>query len=500
MQLPGRSSRVVLDAVVASCLGAVYLWTLMPGTGYSGDTAIFQFVGKVLGVSHAPGSPTYVLLNHLWVSALPFGSLAWRANLLSAVLAVAACVVLRHLVEGLGAGAFASTAAAIAFGLTPTFWTQSVVAEVYSLHALFVAATLLLLLHWSRDRRDGLLVAACAVYAVSFGNHLTAVTLLPAFAWFVWHTDRHVFARPRLAVVVVAVVLAAAAQYLYVPWRCADPSTPFALANVNDPASFVAFVTGGSFRGRMFDFTWGQMLADRIPLYLADLWHQLGPLVALAPLGWIALRRRRSSGFNTLLALAFAGNTLFALGYRIGDIEVLFIPSTLVVAVWIGCGMGEILDRLHRFPQVLRLALVAGVPAALLVAGLPEVNRHHDTAIQDSLERMLTALEPTGAVVLTPNYNVSGFLWYELIGEGWQQRGLYLMPHNAGESGAGLAAFVRAYLVDGQTYRVPAQRLEVPAGLPVYCLCSVEQRGVLRNDGLRLVRIMPSLYRVLPPP
>ncbi len=499
MQPQGRSSQMVQDAVVAACLGGVYLWTLLPGTGYSGDTAIFQFVGKVLGVAHAPGSPTYVILNHIWVSVLPFGSLAWRANLLSAVLAVAACVVFRRLGTALGAGPVASTAAAVAFGLTPTFWSQSVVAEVYSLHALFVAATLLLLILWARDRRDGLLIAACVVYAASFGNHLTAVTLLPAFAWFVWRTDRRVFVRPRLVLAVVAIVAAAAAQYLYVPLRCADPSTPFVLAEVHDPASLVDFVTGGSFRSRMFDFTLGQVVTDRIPLYLADLWHQLGPLLLLVPLGWAALRRERPGEVNALLALAFAGNTLFALGYRIGDIAVLFIPSTLVVAVWVGLGLGDLLHRLQRSPVFLRTALAALLPIALLLAGLPEASRRHDTAIQNSLERMLSVLEPTGAVVLTPNYNVSGFLWYELIGEGWQQRGLYLMPHTAGESGRDLTAFVRAYAVDGRPFLVPEQRLEVPPGLPVYCLCSLEQQAVLSSGGFGLVEVMPSLFRVLPP-
>ena len=250
---------------------------------------------------------------------------------------------------------------------------------------------------------------------------------------------------------------------------------------------------------RMFAFTFGQMLGNRIPLYLADLWHQLGGLLLLVPLGWTTLRRGGTSEFNTLLGLAFAGNTLFALGYRIGDIQVLFIPSTLVLTIWIGCGLRKLLGLLERRPAVLGIGLAALIPVALLVAGLPEASRHNDTAIQDSLEGMLTALEPTGAALLTPNYNVSGFLWYELIGEGWQQRGLYLMPHYAGESGNDLAAFVRAYAVDGHPYRVPEQRLEVPPGLPVYCLCSLEQQVVLHDGGFRLVQVMPNLFRVLPP-
>jgi hypothetical protein len=39
-------------------LGSIYSLTLLPGVGYSGDTAKFQYVGHVLGTDHPPGCPT----------------------------------------------------------------------------------------------------------------------------------------------------------------------------------------------------------------------------------------------------------------------------------------------------------------------------------------------------------------------------------------------------------------------------------------------------------
>ena len=44
-----------------------------------------------------------------------------------------------------------------------TFWTQAVIAEVYTLNALFVAITLCLLLLWRARRDDGSLLAASLV-------------------------------------------------------------------------------------------------------------------------------------------------------------------------------------------------------------------------------------------------------------------------------------------------------------------------------------------------
>ena len=50
------------DALVALGVGGfaltVYAVTLLPGTGYSGDTAKWQMLGVVGGVPHATGYPS----------------------------------------------------------------------------------------------------------------------------------------------------------------------------------------------------------------------------------------------------------------------------------------------------------------------------------------------------------------------------------------------------------------------------------------------------------
>ena len=92
-RLPGFSLSLTF------CLSWGYLSTLLPGIGYSGDTIKFQYLGKVLGIPHAPGYPLYLVLNHLFVSFFPFGSLAYKVNLLSAIYALGACLVLFKLLN-----------------------------------------------------------------------------------------------------------------------------------------------------------------------------------------------------------------------------------------------------------------------------------------------------------------------------------------------------------------------------------------------------------------
>ena len=75
---------LAIAALASIVAGGVYLATMFPGLAAIGDTPKFQFVGAVLGTPHPPGYPVYMLL--LWAFAqLPFGTLAYRANLLSVV-------------------------------------------------------------------------------------------------------------------------------------------------------------------------------------------------------------------------------------------------------------------------------------------------------------------------------------------------------------------------------------------------------------------------------
>ena len=60
----------------------------MPGVAFA-DWGEMQVVPHVLGVAHPTGYPSYILL--AWLAQLaPLGSVAFRANLLSAILVAAA--------------------------------------------------------------------------------------------------------------------------------------------------------------------------------------------------------------------------------------------------------------------------------------------------------------------------------------------------------------------------------------------------------------------------
>src|SRR5262249_34067490 len=158
---------------------ALYLATLQPDFGGPEDTPKFQFLGYVLGTAHPPGYPLYVLLTHLFVK-LPIRTIAYRANLFSAVMAAVACVLAYAGARQMAAARWAAAGASLGLAAGASFWRSGLIAEVYSLAAVMVALTIVLLLMWSARGGSAYLLAAVAAFSAGLGNHLTIVGLIPA--------------------------------------------------------------------------------------------------------------------------------------------------------------------------------------------------------------------------------------------------------------------------------------------------------------------------------
>src|SRR5262245_4169275 len=121
-------------ALACACGGialAAYLRTLAPGLTADLDSPLFQFIGRALGVAHNPGYPLYTLLT--WpIAQVPIGELAWRINVFSAAMGAAATGLVFLAARQLGARPIVGAAAALGFAAGATFWSQAVIAEVYT--------------------------------------------------------------------------------------------------------------------------------------------------------------------------------------------------------------------------------------------------------------------------------------------------------------------------------------------------------------------------------
>ena len=125
--------------------GCFYLSTLAPSMGYR-DTPEFVDTSFASGISHPAGFPAYNLIAKA-ITFLPLGSIAFRVNLFSTLLACITLVVIylsaieiikiclpeSSSESSIGTALFPP--ALLAF--SSPFWFNSLIAEVYTLHYFF---------------------------------------------------------------------------------------------------------------------------------------------------------------------------------------------------------------------------------------------------------------------------------------------------------------------------------------------------------------------------
>lgn len=490
-----RVERFLYPAVLVVLLGAGYLATLLPGIGYSGDAIKFQYIGKVLGIAHAPGYPLYTVLNYLFVTLFPFGSTAYKVNLLSAIYAVGACVMLFELLRLLGVRPVVALVSTLAFGFSKVFWSQAVVAEVYTLLIFFMAATSYFLVRWHLERRDRDFYLATALYALSFGNHLLAITLLPAFVYLVVRTDKQVFVQRKKVLWVVGVVVLGALQYSYLWWRLNDPQTPY-IEGLNSQ-NFFYFVTGGSFKPLIFAFTPGEILTQQIPKFLSFMQRNMPALSTVGLIGVFTGHVARP--VRVFLLTYFLTNAFYAINYDIPDIGGYFLANDLVTAVFIGLALERHvrwrLDRQQRWI----VGVICLIPVVYFGARYLTVNQSDTALRRNAIE---TVLEVVGedAVLLPADYISRQGVLYYLLGEGrYKANNLYqanfganklqLWDYLSGEAalrrfaGRDIPANLRLYVYPCDEAQIAKLRLvarEVNSRTPRLCRLELYERTALK--------------------
>lgn len=474
--------RRAADPAIAILLGAVafalYTLTLAP-TVLAGDAGEFQFVPYLLGVAHPTGYPLYCLFGWLWSHLLPVGDVAYRMNLFSALWAALAVGLLYPLVmtllqlvlPGLSAAARRTIAALAAstFAVTPTFWSQAIIAEVYGLHLFFVVALLWLILRWAVRRSPRLLLAAAGLFGLSLAHHRTTLLLAPALLAFAWMNRSRAgqegigrfsrFAafwepvwrkRKRLGIGLILFLLPLA-LYLYIPLRA--PYTPYLHLPLapgqtlglyqNGFDGFLEFILGGPFGGSV-DLTVD--LGERAAM-TGELWRQefgwAGLALALLGLIGLAIGRRSrpgsagaarhpgrggggdSKGAFTLTALAFVATVSFNLVYTIGDIFVLFIPAYLVIVLWLAVGVGLLADLPCLRPALSTLLILPffALPLWLALTHYAEIDQSRNTQARTAWEAILTEPLPPGSVLISNDRNEIMPMWYlQYVGNGQRYR------------------------------------------------------------------------------
>jgi hypothetical protein len=358
----------VIGAVVAAVVAlGLYVRTLHPGVGPSLDSIELQIATLVNGVIHPPGSPQYLVLGKLAMGVLPGPNAAYRLNLLSAVSAAATVGVVYPLCYRLTRNLFASGYGSLGLAVAVRFWYQASIAELYTLNGFYVALVAYLLVAWNQTGKRGLYWAAAAVYAVSFGHHVSMILLLPAFLYTVWVTDRGMLLRPRNLVLTAGIVALAAAQYVVIPLRVAS-APPFCNYCPSN-AALPSYLSGGPFKAQFFAVGGREALA-RLAESVGQWNAQFMPWgYALGIIGGWELARRQSK-LAWVLLVGLLAEYVFVIGYAIPDWHDFLTPVYVIFAPLMGYGGLVVWRQVEQLLPDGRSLARRGSAAAVVCAGV----------------------------------------------------------------------------------------------------------------------------------
>ncbi len=218
----------------------VYVHTLAPTVTLE-DSGELVVAADHAGVPHPPGYPVWTMIS--WAFARVFSFVrfrgqpnpAWAVNLVSAVFGALAVGlfamliarsgrdILRHVFpanasaepdadngnarrHGFLCGA-AGISAALLFAFTHAMWSQSVIAEIYTLNAFFLALIFLLTYQWMFEPTDKHLYLTAFVFGLSLANYYALLLIITPLTIIVLLNDTKLFRDFAIAGIPYAILL-----------------------------------------------------------------------------------------------------------------------------------------------------------------------------------------------------------------------------------------------------------------------------------------------------
>jgi len=364
------------------------------------DSGEFQIVASLLGVAHPPGYPLYTLVGRLFTVLIPFGTAAYRLNLMSAFLAAWTLTLLgaatRRWLLRLGAVPAAALMggfmAALTLGTTTTFWAQATVANIRMPTAFWAALGLYALARYADaiDRRQADRALALLLLALSLGiGHHPSLIFLGVFffIYLVW-LDPRLLVQPRRWSRPLLFALVALLPVIYLPLRAAA-GAPLAPAGLDTLDGFVHHVTAQGFEGDMFAYANARDLPQRLMLLPTLFLFQFNwVLLAAAVLGVLVLAWRD----RRLLTLTLGGlvlHSFVSITYRAPQTVEYMMPAYLPLAALVGVATAWLLSL---FGLWAKRSIPTG--GASVAGGVPSWRRSGDRS-----RRLYSFLLPLSALL-----------------------------------------------------------------------------------------------------
>jgi Protein O-mannosyl-transferase TMEM260-like len=412
--------------LVAVVLMALYAATA-PRTVSLEDDGLFILSSYFLGVEHPPGYPLFVMIGHLF-SRLPFGSVAYRVHLTSAffggLAGAAAWLCARKLIPG----RLPAYLVALGLGFSPVFWSQAIIAEVYTLNAFLFLVLVYLGLRACppnaepdpADRR--VLPLMAFLFGLSLTDHWPLMLLVaPGFVILLWPRRMEVVKRFPL---LLFLFLLGLLPYVWMVYRSVSGIPISFDGPLQSLQEIWYFISRAGYRD--VDTSPASNWLDRIQFFRYFVSEALVQFAVagtlIAGVGIWCQRRVLGNRVTWFLVAAFVGPSfllLCLLGFEYDSVskhvfQVYPLPSYAVLALWMGLGFAWLWRRfaLGTVPA----AGAAGVLLAIVLylGSRSNLLEHYDWAARYA-HAVLDTLPPNANLIVSGDLDLAPIGYFHII-------------------------------------------------------------------------------------
>ncbi|HKK16001.1 MAG TPA: DUF2723 domain-containing protein [Gammaproteobacteria bacterium] len=236
-------------AVVFTVVLIAYFWSA-PATVVLEDDGYFILAAWFNGIAHPPGYPLYTLMAHI-ATWFPLGSVALRVHTLSMFFSAFTCLLLWWITYLFFREKPIAYLVALGFGFSSVFWSQSIIAEVYSLQVLLFTLLVLVSINLLHAGNSGsklfYLKVLFFLTGLGLSNHWPLLLLsLPCLAALLWPQREVVFDNIHRA---FPFILFGLLPYVWMVYRSqTNPEISF-FGTIDNLSDFWFYISRGAYAG-----------------------------------------------------------------------------------------------------------------------------------------------------------------------------------------------------------------------------------------------------------
>ena len=346
------------------------------------DDGLFLMNMHYFGVAHPPGYPLYTILGGIFYHLFPFGTPAFKGHLFSGFAAAVACSALYASAILLTRGRVFGYLAGMSYAASMTFWSQAIIAEVYTLNSMMFFITLALCIMYASHRGDHrdkfhfrLFCAIAFVYCLGVTNHIPLIGLAGlGLGVLVFSQIRNIIRRVPYGAIFA---LLAMFPYLFMYWRSHSGSISTFYGPIENWDQFLFYILRKGYVG--VDNQEHVGLADKIAFikFLSNkmLWEFTPAGLAFVVIGFVSMLFSRYVWVALALFITWFTGSFLLIGLIDFKAEFIWFSAFRVyplipygvMALWLAVGAAWCVDRIPKISIDARK--IVGVGAIVLVVG-----------------------------------------------------------------------------------------------------------------------------------